>query len=224
MVELESFKKIKSLEIQILSAQMNPHFVFNCLSAIQHLFLKGNKAEANAKLSNFSKLLRLSIDHVKNDFIPLESELTFLKYYIDLEQLQFEDAFQYTLLNNCKDALDNLQIPSMILQPYVENAINHGLKNKNDTKTLTISIDAEDTFIIVTIEDNGIGRIKAQEIKAESTHNHVSRGLTLVQEKIEIIMDLYNEFIDVKTIDKFSPDNQPNGTKVLIRFNKRLII
>ncbi len=220
LVELEASKKIKALEIQILHAQMNPHFVFNCLSAIQHLFMSGDQMEGNAKLSSFARLLRMSIDHVKRNFVSLEDELKFLKHYIDLEQLQFDIPFDYELVNESSSSLDEIEIPSMIIQPYVENAINHGLKNKNVKGKLILRITENKESLCIEIDDNGVGREKAGEIKKMSAHNHVSKGLQLVQEKIEVLREMNGLNVNLETIDKFDEDGEPIGTKVVVCFPK----
>ncbi|MBI1838123.1 MAG: histidine kinase [Flavobacteriia bacterium] len=216
LLELELSKKIKALEIQILHAQMNPHFVFNCLSAIQHLFMSGDKLLANSKLSSFSKLLRMSIDHVKNNFVSLEKEITFLNYYIDLEQLQFDLPFEYHFQNNCHHNLNDLEIPSMILQPFVENAINHGLRHKKTNCKLTIELEESEDNIIILIEDNGIGRKEALRLKNLSSFTHESKGLMLVKEKIQALKEINGISIEVETIDKFDEFNSSIGTKVKI--------
>ncbi len=222
IVELETGKKIKALEIQILYAQMNPHFVFNCLTAIQHLFLSGDRQNANSKLNSFSRLLRLSIDHVKNDYVTLESELKFLKHYIDLEQLQFKEAFKFELINNLEEDLEDLLIPSMMLQPYVENAINHGLKTKKVDCVLTMTLNELENNIEIIIEDNGIGRIEAAKVKANSSHQHESRGLSLVHEKILALKDLYGDTVEVSTSDLTDKDENPCGTRVNLLFSKKI--
>jgi LytS/YehU family sensor histidine kinase len=222
IVELETGKKIKALEIQILYAQMNPHFVFNCLTAIQHLFLSGDRQNANSKLNSFSRLLRLSIDHVKNDYVTLDSELKFLKHYIDLEQLQFKEAFKFELINNIEEDLEDVSIPSMMLQPYVENAINHGLKSKKEARVLTMTLNELENNIEIIIEDNGIGRVEAAKIKANSSHQHESRGLSLVHEKILALKDLYGDDVLVTTSDLIDEQNNPCGTRVNILFSKKI--
>jgi|GEM_PF-3828928 len=222
VIELEASKKIKALEIQILYAQMNPHFVFNCLSAIQHLFLSGDRQNGNAKLNRFAHLLRLSIDHVKNDYVSLRQELKFLKYYIDMEQLQFNSPFNFKLTNKCEVDLDELLIPSMILQPFVENAINHGLKHRKENGKLSITVNESDETIEVIIEDNGVGRIVAAEIKAKSRFNHNSRGLSLVQEKISSLEELYGDSVQLKTTDLIDSDSKSIGTRVSILFLKKI--
>jgi hypothetical protein len=222
IVELETGKKIKALEIQILYAQMNPHFVFNCLTAIQHLFLSGDRQNANSKLNSFSRLLRLSIDHVKNDYVSLDSELKFLKHYIDLEQLQFKEPFKFELINNLEEDLEELLIPSMMLQPYVENAINHGLKTKKVDCILTMTLNELENNIEIIIEDNGIGRIEAAKVKANSSHQHESRGLSLVHEKILALKDLYGDTVEVTTSDLKDNDGNPNGTRVNLLFSKKI--
>lgn len=223
MIELEAQKKIKALEIQILYAQMNPHFVFNCLSAIQQLFLSGDRFAANAHLNNFSRLLRLSIDHVKNDFVSLEKELEFLKYYIQLEQLQFENPFDYKIDTNCFHELDEIQIPSMILQPHLENAIHHGIKNKREKCLLQLSVIESEDLITISITDNGVGRTKAREIKSKTKLQHVSRGLALVEEKIMAINDLYNHKVITEVIDLYDDKNIASGTKIKITFQKIIV-
>lgn len=213
---LENEKKIKGLEIQILHAQMNPHFVFNCLTAIEHLFMKGDRILANSKLNSFSHLLRMSIDHVKHNFVSLENELIFLKYFVDLEQLQFKEEFGYRVINNCGESLSDIEIPSMILQPFVENAINHGFKNKKTDCLLIIELNEENNILLVNINDNGVGREEAGRIKKMSNFNHVSKGLFLVNEKIQALKDISGLEVKIETIDLIDSLNNSMGTRVNI--------
>jgi hypothetical protein len=222
ILELETSKRIKALEIQILYAQMNPHFVFNCLSAIQHLFLKGDHHTANSKLTSFSRLLRLSIDHVKNDYVSLADELNFLKHYIELEKLQFNEPFEFELINSCETNSEDIKIPSMILQPYIENAINHGLKNKEGDRKLSIIITEEISHLLLKIEDNGIGRLKSEAIKSKLAYRHESKGLGLINEKIEAIKELYNDPVHIETMDLLDEKNEAIGTRIIVKFNKHL--
>lgn len=220
IIELEAKKTIKSLEIQILHAQMNPHFVFNCLCSIQNLFMKNDHLEANLKLSSFSKLLRMSIDHVRNNFVTVKSEINFIKLYIDLEQMQFDKPFDFEFINHCKTSLDELEMPSMIIQPYVENAINHGLKNKSGYMRLIIEVTENEDNFCIQINDNGVGREEAAKIKQLSSHKHVSKGLSLVSEKIQVLNEIYNICVDSEIMDNFNLENESTGTTVIITFPK----
>lgn len=223
LIELDAKKTIKALEIQILHAQMNPHFVFNCLCSIQNLFMKNDHYEANLKLSSFSKLLRLSIDHTRNNFVSVEDEINFIKLYVDLEQMQFENPINFSIINSCSTPIDDLEIPSMMIQPYVENAINHGLKNKTNNRQLTIEINESKDHFSIHIDDNGVGREEAEKIKKRSSHNHVSKGLSLVNEKIQALNEIYNIQVRSEIIDKFDHYHKTEGTTVILTFPKYFI-
>ncbi len=208
--------KIASTELKALRAQMNPHFIFNAINSVQY-FMTSNDPESSQKyLSKFAKLIRYVMDNSKPASIPLEMELEALKLYIDLEALRFENRFEYRI-NVDKDIdINYVQIPSMLIQPYVENAIWHGLMHKKGDGKLDITIKMQDTILTCIIEDNGIGRERSKEIKAtESATYHKSFGMSLTKERLEIISRLNNINPRINVIDLYE-NGIATGTKVEI--------
>ena len=209
-------KKFAELELQALQAQMNPHFVFNALSAIQNFILNNNTEEATDYLSRFSRLMRLFLESSRNKYIALSDEKNLLDHYIKLEELRFKDKFSSKIIVNDSVSLDT-EIPSMLLQPFVENAINHGLvyKEKNDG-LLTIEFNRIENRLICTVEDNGIGRNKAAEIKNKSLKPYKSRSTEITEDRLRSLELIENTKIEIAILDKVDKNNTPMGTKVTI--------
>ena len=209
-------KKFAELELNALQAQMNPHFVFNALSAIQNFILNNNTEEAADYLSRFSRLMRLFLESSRNKYIALSEEKVLLEYYIQLEQLRFKDKFTYQIILEEEVSLDT-EIPSLLLQPFVENAINHGLvyKKTNDGY-VNINFRKENNKLICMVEDNGIGREKAAEVKNNSLKPYKSRGTEITDERLRSLELIENTKIDVEIFDKIDENRVPQGTKVTI--------
>jgi anti-sigma regulatory factor (Ser/Thr protein kinase) len=203
-----------------LTRQMNPHFIFNSLNAIQLYILQNDTRLSNKFLTKFSKLIRLILENSQTTLISLEKELLTLNLYLELESLRFKEKMEYAI--DIQDEIDTLgvKIPPMIIQPFVENAIWHGLMNKNDQTTgqLGIIFSLEDENIICRIEDNGVGRAKAKEINTEKNNTHKSMGTTITQDRIELINSIYKTNISVEYIDLFDDKQESKGTVVKITF------
>lgn len=202
--ELE--KRIALLELKALRAQMNPHFIFNTLNSIQHFILNHNEREANAYLSKFAQLMRFFLESSRNRYVSLNDELDMLRIYLSLEQLRFEDYLDYTIKVDEKISVDSVQIPSMLLQPFLENAIKHGLANKKGQLLLIISKNNDiPGYIKCIIDDNGIGRKKAAETNNNS--KHISRGIKLIEDRIKTYNFIEGRKITLKIIDKVYPEH-----------------
>ena len=209
-------KKFAELELQALQAQMNPHFVFNALSAIQNFILDNNAEEATDYLSRFSRLMRLFLESSRNKYIALSEEKVLLEYYIQLEQLRFKDKFTYQIFLDESVSLDT-EIPSLLLQPFVENAINHGLVYKNtDDGYLNINFKKENNKLICIVEDNGIGRNEAAAIKNKSLKPYKSRGTEITEERLRSLELIESTKIEIDIFDKIDENSIPQGTKVTI--------
>ena len=211
-------------QLTALRAQMNPHFIFNALNSIQHFILQGNTNEANRYLSSFSKLQREILNNSDQQFITLEKEKEILEIYLDLEKLRLDDNFSYEI--RLEDDIDpgEIMIPPMIVQPFVENAIWHGLLPKKGTKTLIIEFHLEDDeTLLCSITDNGIGREASGLHKANSVLNksHKSRGLSLVYERLNILETQFNKPFKVTIEDRKDEYGNSAGTKVnLVLFTR----
>ena len=208
--------KIANTELKALRAQMNPHFIFNAINSVQY-FMTSNDPESSQKyLSKFAKLIRYVMDNSKPSSIPLEKELDALKLYIDLEALRFENRFEYNLHVDKEIDINYVQIPSMLIQPYVENAIWHGLMHKKGSGKLSIHIKMQDSILTCIIEDNGIGRERSKEIRSsESLTYHKSFGMSVTKERLEIISRLNNINPRINVIDLYE-NGLATGTRVEI--------
>ncbi len=199
----EKKRAMTELELKALYAQINPHFIFNSLNAAQFFINKRRFDDAYIHISKFSRLLRAYLKSSQDRYISLEDEIQMLKNYIELQQTRFEEKFEYVIKIDNKIPVKNLQIPSLLLQPLVENAINHGLFHKDKGGMLILSFlqGASSSELICIIDDNGVGRHKASEIKKQDTTKRESYGTRLTQQLIDIYreyekMDIYLEYTD----------------------------
>jgi tetratricopeptide (TPR) repeat protein len=209
------------LEMQALRAQMNPHFIFNCLSSINKFILKNEPDRASDYLTRFSRLIRLVLINSQKELISLEDEIEMLRLYIEMEQLRFRHHFNYniTYTNDIKPG--NIMIPPLLLQPFCENAIWHGLMHKKDPGQLSIAFAIARQALQCTITDDGIGRAKAAEIKKDSGEERKSLGLKLTAERLA----LFNEesgFSTSWTIEDIKDTNgNTGGTRVILKIRHR---
>lgn len=205
-------KRIAALEQMALRAQMNPHFIFNCLNSIQGYILKSDVAGANFYLSEFGNLVRQTLENAPKLYIPLREEITYLRHYIELERLQINQAFDYDIRVDAR--LLDLPFPNMILQPYVENAIKHGL-NKNEAKgRLSIAFDRPDMYTLTCIiEDDGPG---IESVSAGHNKAHNSKGMLLTQQRIATLNQLGNEVKDIVATVTDLRHTGKKGTRVKI--------
>jgi len=208
--------KISEVRMVALKAQMNPHFIFNSINTAQSFVMNDQKERAYEYLSNFARLLRMVLDNSSKVFIPLEDEIAQLKLYIELEETRFINTFSYEF--NVDPYLENgiYEIPGMILQPLIENAIGHGLINRNDDKgRLTVKLKPDGENIQCTIEDNGVGREKAREIKSMKKINHQSAALPNINERLKMLQNQTQSIIDIQLVDLFE-NGSPSGTMVSV--------
>lgn len=214
---LEANKQTLQLELRSLRSQMNPHFIFNSLSSIHRYIWSNNQEEASDYLTKFSRLMRLILDNTQHTFVTLNKELESLRLYLDLESLRCNGIFEYHIRLDPAINDEEVLIPPMILQPYVENAIWHGLVHKQaDKGLLDIEIMLRGRSLVCTITDNGIGRRKAMEIKEKKGHTHNSVGMKVTEGRIDLIRKINNKEAKVTVTDLEDTDGQPAGTKVTI--------
>lgn len=207
-------KRSLKVETQMLRSQMNPHFIFNSLNSIQSFISNNETIDAERYLSKFAKLMRLILDNSRKSFITLENEINTLKLYLELEKLRFDNRFNYKI--NINDIEDEFTlIPPMLAQPYIENAILHGVASKKNGQ-INIDFLQKNNKIICTVDDNGIGRKKAEEISNKSSHKKTSLGIKVTQERIELLKEENNINLTVKIIDKYDDNNMPIGTQVIV--------
>ncbi|MBL0144789.1 MAG: histidine kinase [Chitinophagaceae bacterium] len=215
---LQLSKDLATSQLTVLRAQMNPHFIFNCLNSIQQYILKGNVDEANRYLSRFSKLQREILMNGTQQFIFLEKEIELLTLYLQLEQLRFENTFTYTIHTASNIDASEIKIPTMILQPYIENAIWHGLIPKSGDKNIEISfILLGNEYLQCRINDNGIGRKASALLKANSTaKEHISLGQSLVQDRLKILEQQFQKKYEVSILDNLDDNAEITGTLVTL--------
>jgi streptogramin lyase len=211
--EAELKHKIGEIEMMALRAQMNPHFIFNCLNAIDNLIQTNQKGKATTYLNRFAKMLRSVLDSSKNNLVPFHKDFETLKLFLELEQFRCNDKFQYELKADPELLNSDIKVPPLIVQPFVENAIHHGLINKEEGDCkLSIDISLEREHIKYTVLDNGIGRKKAAVLKTLNKPEHVPYGIEITRKRVELHnQNGIHESIVITDLEK---DNQAAGTKV----------
>ncbi|HRB72132.1 MAG TPA: histidine kinase [Flavobacterium sp.] len=209
--------KNKEIALQSLRREMNPHFIFNSLNSVNQFISQNRELEANKYLTSYSKLMRNMMENSNKDFIALGSEIEQLRKYLDLEHMRFEDQFEYTITVDEKLDTETIQIPNMIIQPHLENAIWHGLRYKEGKGLLQLRFLLENGSVVVVIEDNGIGLTKSRELKTKNQKVHQSRGLTNTKERIGLLNELYKKEIALQIVEKTEPET---GTIVTLRFSR----
>lgn len=210
--KLKAANKASKLEQSLLRVQMNPHFIFNTLAAIQNITLEGNPIKSSNYIARFSKLIRQNFDYVRKESIPLDKEISMIKNYIETQQLRFNNVFSYTI--EIEDSLDvnSINVPPMLLQPFVENAIEYGLKEKKDGGELLLKIEKDPEGLLFVIIDNGLGRsAKAKKEKlTEELH-----ATTIFLERLK--MRKKGEEKSFMIEDLFDGHSKPTGTKVFFK-------
>jgi sensor histidine kinase YesM len=186
---LEAEKKATDSELKALKSQMNPHFIFNALNSIQEQFMYGDKLKGNEQLSNFTYLTRQILEVSGKKQITIATEIDILTKYLELEKMRFAKDFEYFITTSNTIDEDYLKLPPMLIQPFIENSIKHGLMHKIGMKTIKIDFDlsASEEYIICTIIDNGIGRQKSAEIKEKNQNNHLSFSTTAIEQRLELL-------------------------------------
>jgi two-component sensor histidine kinase len=212
-------KKIAGLELQALRSQMNPHFVHNSLNAIQYYIQRNEVEQSENYLVKFSKLIRMFFEYSRRQSITIKEELELLRNYLDIEKLRFEEKLSYSI--SVCDAIDEEErlIPSMLLQPIVENAVNHGLFHKLDNGCVSISFKKidDDTFQVI-VKDDGIGLYKAKELHKRSSKNYQSNSSAVLQERLELLNQSKDWEIEYEIIDQSTIDKDTTGTIVRLTF------
>lgn len=210
-------KQLAEVEMKALRAQMNPHFIFNSLNSVQKFILKNDSFSASQYLTKFSRLIRLILDHSNQNYVLLQNEIDLLKIYIEIEDLRFDKNFDYEISIDENIETDSIQIPSMIIQPFIENAIWHGLLHKETKGKLILQFKKSDSDCIkVIIEDNGIGREKAAELKSKQLLKKKSYGMQITENRIEILNKTQNQSTICNVYDLKDNKNQAIGTKIEI--------
>ncbi len=214
---LQANRQTLQLELRSLRSQMNPHFIFNSLSSIHRYIWSNNQEEASDYLTKFSKLMRMILDNSQHTFIPLNKELDSLRLYLDLEALRCNNMFDYHITVGENINEEEVLIPPMIIQPYVENAIWHGLVHRREKGRLEIAVSLRGKVLEVVVTDNGIGRKMAMEIKEKKDRMHNSMGMKVTEGRIALIRKINNtKDANVEILDLQDQGGQATGTQVKI--------
>lgn len=209
--------RASQLEMHALRAQMNPHFLFNSLNSINRFILQNNSEQASGYLTKFSRLMRLILQNSQYELIPLENELDALKLYLELEAVRFDHHFSYAVKVDEDLDVGALKVPPLIIQPYAENAIWHGLMHKEEPGNLLIELKEEQNYLVCTITDDGIGRTKAAELKSKSASTHKSMGMKITADRIASMKHGKINENNIQITDLILPDGTPGGTRVEIK-------
>ena len=204
--------KNKKIALQSLRREMNPHFIFNSLNSVNQFIATNNELEANQYLTKFSKLMRGVMENSTEDFIPFSQELDLLENYLALEKTRFADKFDYEISIDENLNTQNLQLPGMLIQPFLENAIWHGLRYRSEKGFLKLNFMKENQLFKINIEDNGIGIEESKKQKTQHQKNREGRGMKNTLERISLLNDLYKKEIICKVNDS------ENGVLVEITF------
>lgn len=206
--------QLSELKIEALRAQMNPHFIFNALNSINRYIIRSDRETASDYLVKFSKLMRLVLENSKSSLVTLQNETDALRLYIEMEQLRFDHKFDYSISIDPTIDKERTMIPPLVLQPYVENAIWHGLLNKGAAGTVSISIiNNKNNSLFCTVEDDGVGRERAAEMKSKTLGSNKSFGTEITRERIKLLNGDDRNF---RIVDLYDADQRPAGTRVEI--------
>jgi hypothetical protein len=212
MLDIE--KQKFELEQKTLQLQMNPHFIFNSLNSIQSFILSHNTKMAVTYLGKFSQLMRLILNNSGKKYVPFKEEMMAIRHYIELEKLRFDNKFNCTIHVDKSIDAEFIEIPPMIIQPYIENAIIHGILHKQGPGTIQIDINVKQDKLICLITDDGVGREKSEELKQKTGFSGKSRGMGITKERLEMLNNDTDEGHSVNIVDLTDSDGKPIGTRV----------
>jgi len=215
--QAELQQKVSELEMQALRAQMNPHFIFNCLNSINRFIFKNETREASDYLTRFSRLIRMVLLHSQKKLVPLEDELEMLKLYLDMERLRFKNAFDYHITTTNAIENSSVFIPPLLLQPFCENAIWHGMMHKDGPGHLNIELNEDNGILNCIITDDGVGREKAEEFKSKSAEKEKSMGLKITKERLSLLNQGTTGGTFYKIEDVRNEQGDIAGTKVKLQ-------
>ncbi len=215
--EAEFRRSLAETEMSALRAQMNPHFIFNCLNSINNYMLDNNGLSASLYLTKFSRLIRLVLENSRTEKVSLANEMDALELYMEMEALRFKEKLRYTINVHPSVQTDFIEIPPLLLQPYVENAIWHGLMHRKEGGMVTVNVTQPNENILhIEIADDGIGREAAMELKSRSATRRKSFGMQITSERLQAINDIFGMKTEVTIQDKLGTEGQAAGTKVII--------
>ncbi|MCX7727961.1 MAG: histidine kinase [Bacteroidia bacterium] len=215
--KLKLENKLRIAQQTAIKAQMNPHFIFNVLSSIKSYIYENDRKKALLYLSRFSDLIRKILEQSAYQKIQLQEEIDTLNLYIELESMLFNENFEYQLSIDKNIDTHLTYIPSMLIQPLIENAFKHGLRHKKDNKRLNLNFKLQENMLIIEITDNGIGRVAAEKINQQFYHQ--SFASKALEQRLEIINFIQQNIVHVQIIDMYDDEQHPTGTKVILSIN-----
>ena len=210
-------RKLNNAEIKALKAQMNPHFLFNAFNSIQEFIIMNNRELASDYLGKFADLMRLYLDHSREKTISIQDEMTATELYLDLEKMRFEDKLNYSIQLSDEVRGANAYLPPMLIQPFIENSLKHGLLHKKDNRQLNIDFEMDGDTLVCTVADNGIGRKQSTLLNAKKLKKHKSFATSATQNRIELLNVGRDKDITMEIIDLEDENKKALGTKVVIR-------
>ena len=212
--KLKTDQQMLVLQQKLFRSQMNPHFIFNSLASIQNFIVKQDSRKANIFLSRFSELIRRILDNSTQEYITFEKEISTIENYLELQKVRYIEKFDYSM--EVDEAIDTetMKIPPMLAQPIIENAIEHGIKHKDSKGNIHIRFTLQDNRIIFEVEDDGVGREKAQEILFKHDKDHKSLATAITLERIRVLNKKSKKKISFKILDLKNENNKPIGTRV----------
>lgn len=205
-----------NLQQKLFRIQMNPHFIFNSLSSIKHLVVNEESEKASIYLAKFSTLVRNVINSSVNNVITIEEEVKTIESYLALQKIRYSDKFEFLIDVDPRIDEESITIPPMLAQPFIENAIEHGMKNKKDKGQIDIRFKLAGDFIIFEVEDNGIGREKANEMKSKSIPGHQSMATAITLDRLKELNKKLKKKITLQIIDMKEKSGEASSTKVVI--------
>lgn len=211
--------KMAESKFSNLRLQMNPHFLFNSLSSIQHLIVSQQTNKAYKYLTLFSNFLRSLLNYAEKNFLPLDEELKIVRMYIELESLRFDQSFSWEIKTDEHLTNDEIFVPTLMIQPFVENAIWHGLLHKEGDKKLLIHFqNSTEEYLTCTVEDNGVGREESTRIRKNkiSSMVHESKGISIIKERLKLLEQKTGKPAGLEVKDIYNEKNEATGTKVII--------
>jgi len=192
---------------------MNPHFIFNCLGSIKQMILANEQDNANKYLNKFAKMIRLSLEHARRTNITVREKLDYLSNYLEMERLRFDNSFNYQIVIDERIIPEETTVPPMMVQPLVENAIWHGLMNKEGDRQLFVRYRLQDEHLVCEVEDNGIGIV--QNMRKQNT-NHKSLGIENIRRRIALLNQKYHTHCSLNFIDKSKHNETETGTIAIL--------
>ncbi len=211
--------KLLMLEQQSMNSSMNRHFIFNALNSIQYYINRQDRLAANQYLTDFAKLIRKNLDSSQENFAPLSEEIERLELYLKLESMRFPDKFKYHIQLDSPEVLRQVKIPAMLIQPFLENSIWHGLLPKDSGGLLNVFFGLKNDCLEIRIEDNGIGLAESQARKTNSDV-HISKGMEITRSRIALIEQMTGKHIELKGPEDWKSETGESGTRVIIHFPK----